>query len=455
MASTTKLTKECPICCEYFTSYKRIPIECIKCSFTACRTCIEKYVLSKEVLEVTCMNRDCDSVWTRAFLTEHFTKAFINKTYRAHHGNILFHGELSRMPETIPYVERRKKRDKIDEELKVICKERDRIRYLYNTIKSQENKLRHAKWRLDRNEPEIKEKKEFIRKCPAEDCRGFLSSGWKCKICSIRVCAKCHEIKALQKKGGGGGGDGNTDHTCKEENIKSVELMKKDTKNCPSCACMIHKISGCDQMWCTQCQVAFSWRTGCKVKGVVHNPHFYQWQRENGSVERTVGDIPCGGFPAVQSFWSKIRAQRQLQLGHARKSYDQLRQLRHFQRVEMYNYRIIENQEEDKKLDYRIHYLLNEITEKNMKSRLASLDMRNNKRRDIYHIMELMQTVGMERMIALYNNPSTDEYENMQKTLNAVRDYCNDELRKISKIYNNQCVPLIDENFRCGRQKNH
>ena len=64
------------------------------------------------------------------------------------------------MPETVPYVERRKIRDEIDEELKVVCKERDRVRNLYNTIKNQENKLRHERWRLERNEPETKEKKE-------------------------------------------------------------------------------------------------------------------------------------------------------------------------------------------------------------------------------------------------------------------------------------------------------
>ena len=35
-------------------------------------------------------------------------------------------------------------------------------------------------------------------------------------------------------------------------------------------------------MWYTQCKIAFSWRTGRRVHGVIHNPHFYEFQRQGG-----------------------------------------------------------------------------------------------------------------------------------------------------------------------------
>ena len=43
------------------------------------------------------------------------------------------------------------------------------------------------------------------------------------------------------------------DHVCKETDIQSANMIKKETRNCPCCGTNIYKIAGCDQMWCTQC----------------------------------------------------------------------------------------------------------------------------------------------------------------------------------------------------------
>ena len=68
---------------------------------------------------------------------------------------------------------------------------------------------------------------------------------------------------------------------------------EKDTKKCPTCYSLIHKIDGCDQMWCTQCKTAFSWNT-LKIENKVHNPHFYEYLRANNhNVPRDINDIPC------------------------------------------------------------------------------------------------------------------------------------------------------------------
>ena len=112
----------------------------------------------------------------------------------------------------------------------------------------------------------VSEKKKFIRPCKTEDCRGFLSSGYKCEICETFTCPKCLDVL---------GPDKNVEHTCKESDVKSAELIRKETKPCPSCGFRISKISGCPQMWCTECHTAFNWKTGFKETGTVHNPHFY------------------------------------------------------------------------------------------------------------------------------------------------------------------------------------
>jgi hypothetical protein len=61
-------------------------------------------------------------------------------------------------------------------------------------------------------------------------------------------------------------------------------MIKAECRNCPSCKTSIFKIEGCDQMWCTQCNIAFSWKTGeiFKSTAAVHNPHYFEWMASVG-----------------------------------------------------------------------------------------------------------------------------------------------------------------------------
>jgi len=52
-------------------------------------------------------------------------------------------------------------------------------------------------------------------------------------------------------------------HTCNEDTSKSMQMIlnPKDTKPCPSCFFPIHKLAGCNDMFCVQCKTAFNWTT--------------------------------------------------------------------------------------------------------------------------------------------------------------------------------------------------
>jgi hypothetical protein len=169
---------------------------------------------------------------------------------------------------------------------------------------------------------EVAEKRAFVRACPAGDCRGFLSTAWKCGLCNVWVCPDCHDIKKEQK---------DDSHVCNKDALETAKLLAKEAKPCPKCAAQISKIDGCDQMWCTQCHTSFSWRTGQEVKDGewIHNPHYYEWMRRNGkAIPRTPGDPgragvdPCGGFIQWQTLAvldpMALRDRRRTAYGNAR-----------------------------------------------------------------------------------------------------------------------------------------
>jgi hypothetical protein len=146
----------------------------------------------------------------------------------------------------------------------------------------------------------------FIKACPAQDCRGFLDADYKCGMCSATTCKACHELL------------GAGTHTCNPDSVASVKALKAEARPCPTCAAVISKIDGCDQMWCTQCKTTFSWRTGQVETGRTHNPHYYAYMRANGGLPRAPGDVPrggCGEFPRLATliylFPASVRAEMQ------------------------------------------------------------------------------------------------------------------------------------------------
>ena len=473
-----KPSSDCSICCDTFTKAKRAPVTCLKCGFRCCRACLEKYILNHESLtQIQCMMPDCDCVWDRAFLAQHLTQVCMRKKYPHHRGNLLLQHEISRMPETMPFVERFKKADKLEEKRRAMAEEVAELRNRQRALNLQIYHMGREVHRLKYNQDQTPEKaREFIRQCPGDGCRGFLSNHWRCRLCELHVCSKCHAIKGHVPKGIKPTA-AFADHQCNENDLKTVAMLRKDTKPCPTCGVPINKISGCDQMWCTQCKVAFSWRTGRRINGVIHNPHFYQWQREGGGgggggggVPRAMGDIRCGGLPHYSRLRLLIRrpagmlkwvASYKVPEGEAqpkdqgearrrdihtwgRELTDLHRALIHFNRVELRRHQV--HGDNDENLHLRIDYLLGKKSAESMKQQLITHDKKKVRQNDIYHIMQLMDNVAMERFIALCAEFTFENAKLCFNECNRVRNYCNNELKKISAI-DGLMVPIIQETF--------
>ena len=219
-----------------------------------CRSCCETYILNETIPK--CMKPDCAKEWSRKFLRENFTNVFLTSKYKQHLENVLFDQEKALMPGTQHLVEEKAVKNIMRKQLRELC-------LLIDDLSSQKRDLeRQINHGIDTQKHE---KAHFVRQCPANGCRGFLSTQWKCGICEQWSCPECHELKGPNR---------DCEHTCDPNNIETAKMLAKDSKPCPKCQSLIFKISGCDQMWCTQCHTAFSWKTG-KLENNIHNPHFY------------------------------------------------------------------------------------------------------------------------------------------------------------------------------------
>lgn len=426
-------TEECSICIENFTNVKRKKVVCAKCNYSCCKQCCQEYLIST-TNEPQCPN--CKTLWDNEFLYENLTKSYMNTTYRKHKTELLFQIEKARIPEMMPAVELYKNLSAMENEAVKLYNQMQEIKKQYNTLQGQINFIKNGNFEAAMNGAvkENKDRRAFIHKCPVEGCNGFLSAQWKCAVCSKYTCKDCLELIGDHK---------DEPHTCNEDSVKSAQMIKKDSRPCPKCAVPIFKINGCDQMWCTQCHVTFSWNTGkVSVGGNVHNPHYFQFLNQGGVLPRNPGDQVCGGLVDTwrlntqiknvslafnqfviilkgdetykkyiqdgeiiefanknltseqmtkQSIITSIKKDKNLKLINLRYLTEILRGVRHNLYI-LNRIRAQVNRQDDNTID-RIKYIVDEYSESKFKSILSKQNVKRNKNHRILQILELVNVV--------------------------------------------------------------
>lgn len=425
---------ECNICAEKITSQKRKNINCEYCDFSACKECWEKWLISET--EPHCMNSGCTRVWTNKFLSNNFTNKFIAKDLKKHKEEVLFDKERALLPATQPIVENIIQSEHIQDE----------INDLHRTVNETWRKIRNLRDKQNDllNKNSNRPKAKFIKACPSDNCRGFLSSQWKCGICENFFCPDCHFNKGHNR---------DVEHTCHPDTKATIQLLSNDTKSCPNCGFGIFKIDGCDQMWCTECHTAFNWRTG-NVERTIHNPHYYEWMRRTGGeIPRNHNEIECGReidhsiSRAIDILLSANVNIRPLKLFVS----ENCRQIIHYRFVELPRF---QTDHYGNNQDLRVKFLRNQISEADFKFILQKNNKKIEKYREIYNIFILYVNTVTDIIYRFYSVISVNNYtqqadENSRvelkiilKEISTIIKYCNECLEQVSKTYNSTLIQI-------------
>jgi len=474
---------DCSICCEKLIK----PVTCNYCDYTACKTCTQRYLL-ESVEDPHCMQ--CRKAWSRDFVDTNLTATFRNTKLKKHREQVLMEREKSQLPATQGAVEREKNRreatkllGQVDEEIRAMrTKMRELERRKWDIVQNME----HGHEIIPSNDGE---KKYTTRKCPSDNCKGFLDSKWHCSLCEKTTCKECHQTK-------------DEDHECKQCDIDTAKMVEKETKPCPKCGMRIFKIMGCDQMYCTMCHTPFSWRTGQVVGGTIHNPHYYEFMRQNGGMPRANGDIPCGGLPREiwgleirrckdYSVWynritgnhqnprapfrNRTIETHQLELKmsevdkalweKATKQFEIIsdihRLLAHMEHNELTRYRT--GRDNTGRFEaLRVKYMMNEIDEEKWAKELQKQEKARMKENEMGQILRMFHDIGAEQFriivennrdvnMEVYKTKTIQEMKNLEKHMLEVRMYANKSMAEVAGRY--KCVyPHISDKFKVKTQ---
>lgn len=471
MQTQVDAADSCTVCFNDFnrTTYKCVT--CYKCNHKCCVGCMKQTILSNDS-EAHCMS--CKVQFSHRFLVATLKAAFVNKAYRQHMQKLLFERQLALLPATQPIAEARRRDDAIRAEhnrlqLEVARWERKQaelqvrlhsldesspehttlqtqvLEMFQHVLKCQRQLREHDKVyarMLSGDLPEVA-RQSFVRKCPADNCKGFLSTQWKCGLCDTYSCKECHdhigEHSLLES------------HKCDADKVATAKLLATDTKNCPKCATPIFKISGCDQMYCTQCHTAFSWRTGLVETGVIHNPHYFAYLRSlqqdrDQDIPRQPGDNACAdayGDDAIGNVTDTWR----IQMACTRHSLVLPTELLEFFDKQLH-IRLVDIPNHTFDLDgacqnARVSYLLNKHTAAQFSKKIYKFHKESQRSTEQRQIIETELAVAGDLWNKLLASLNFDKprfiacFHEITDEIDGLRRYLNNEFALVAKVYGN------------------
>lgn len=490
---------DCSICLTSTNKSTRSPITCFKCETTVCRTCIQQYLLQDATADPACP--ECHTAWPQEFQVDYLTATFRNGPLKAHKRAVLLERERAQLPATMPdavaykaaaeFIETHSAQTKSLTSLIYGCEEykalstlrnacdaairasgndfRDRVRYM-NGAEYADFKMRidaaNAAWQLATEIPrnELKELNAllhaprtivahygrtdsaqqqqqtytYLYKCVRSGCAGFLKM-WACELCATQVCSECRMERC------------EAEHTCDPIVKESISAITEQAKPCPSCAAMISKVDGCDQMWCTQCKTAFSWTSGAIETAVIHNPHYYHWMRTQVGVVPARAPAMDGNCEAyildavehtiVPYLTDTNDDERRVA---AARIFDSIRKLRHLEVVRLGEYRqyITYYNDPDWRRVLRVRILIGDLTEHGWAHALLEKTSRYERTQAEMALLTMYIQTSKDILGQIVGSSDTSKFTKIYAEYQGLLTYTLAADEKLKDVYNSSGIGL-------------
>jgi hypothetical protein len=420
----------CILCEELMIDNDRII--CPFCNIEICEKCFQ-YSIMMELRNPICIY--CKKNYSLEFILSNNDTVWCKKKFLPFLGKLLMDIENKKIPNFIEKYKKIEKLRELEKEIKKYLKSND-----YELVLSIDKEIKEIKKKL--NITENKQKKIYISPCVNNKCKGFITDKYECNLCGEEICDKC-----MIKKG--------ENHKCNRNDVKSANIIKESSKPCPECCVSIYKISGCNQMFCTNCKTTFDWITLEKDHGTVHNVHYFEWL-SSIKEKKDIDNTSCGDIQDIfiiisnHNIWKMNKKIKNIKSDetYREEKFTKLRLKNILENIFMvnreYNGNIIPNLINliNDKEELLIRFLDNKIKETTWKNNLIKITIKNAFNESIIEILEMYITVTSDiiRKIGfnLNNNSIIDfikkelyEYLEFQK-------YFRKSLRDSENIFNGE-----------------
>lgn len=416
----------CDICTE--TRAVSRFVKCPYCAYDACVECYKQVFLGS-INPPSCMQPDCKKQFSDDFVHANFPGTWMNGVYREHVEEILTSKELALLPQTQPHIDRLKEIEETQKKMEDIRWQMEKLKAAHETLRIHIHNLEHR--------PVDQKVVSVVCACPIDGCRGFISSRHKCGVCEIKVCDKCHEKVDAE----------NDEHKCNPDTVATVEEMRKTCKNCPNCMTAIYKTEGCDQMWCVKCHVAFNWRTGKVEKGIIHNPHYFEFLRKNGEAPRNPHEVRCGGMPAPRLLADRRIGMAQIpvtqRFGRSYKSAgvlvsDIYQKVVHIQNVVLPGLPTVIDNETN--LDLRIKYMRNELDKEKFTETIYRRNKDKKKKLEYRDVLDTYCNVMQDLFYRLFENFDVNAFLESELRVGV---FAGESIERLNKKYKSKMPVLV------------
>ena len=212
---------ECPICIEKITPSRKV--QCSYCDYTVCTKCTQIY-LTSSADDAHCMN--CKAIWNRDTILSLLPKTWVNGKYKNHREHVLLEREVAMMPSTQPYVEQEIQTRKNLEILTQLKAEQREVKKKWDDLNQL---IFNVQININHPPLQLENRRSFLHKCADAECKGFLSSAWKCNICEKYTCNECNNVRGFDRD--------NDDHVCDPNEKLTFQMIKSDSKKCLDYSC--------------------------------------------------------------------------------------------------------------------------------------------------------------------------------------------------------------------------